>query len=213
LVPGQHLGLNNIRSRSRLASANQPESHRGWKGVRMLRSLAMTITVALLAASTGLAGVTTGSRISGSRISGSPISQEQQPSPQAKPAQEPAQKQEETIHLSSRLVLVPGSASDSSGQPVKGLRSDDIIIEEDGRRQQVISLGEPGKVPVDIALLLDVSGSTQKQFAFEQQAAVRFIGDVLKTSDAVSLFSIGRTPQLVKARTSGREEAVAGLMS
>ena len=174
----------------------------------MLRSLAMTITVALLAASTGLAGVTTGSRISGSRIR-----QEQQPSPQARPAQEPAQKQEETIHLSSRLVLVPISASDSSGQPVKGLRSDDIIIEEDGRRQQVISLGEPGKVPVDIALLLDVSGSTQKQFAFEQQAAVRFIGDVLKTSDAVSLFSIGRTPQLVKARTSGREEAVAGLMS
>ena len=135
------------------------------------------------------------------------------PPPQTRPAQEPAQKQEDTIHLSSRLVLVPVSASDSSGHPVKDLGTEDIVIEEDGRPQQVVSLGEPGKTPLEIALLMDVSGSTQKQFVFEQQAAVQFIADVLKTSDAVSLFSIALSPQLVKARTGSREEAVAALLS
>jgi Ca-activated chloride channel family protein len=141
---------------------------------------------------------------------------QQQTKPAQEPAQkpqQPAQKPDETIHLSSRLVLVPVSASDSSGQPVKDLTSADITIEEDGKPQQVISLGAPGKTPIDIGLLLDVSGSTQKQFAFEQQAAVRFIGDLLKTNDAVSVFSIGAAPKLVRARTANRDEAVAGLMS
>jgi VWFA-related protein len=137
---------------------------------------------------------------------------------QTRQSQEPTQKQDtqkqdETIHLSSRLVLVPISASDSSGQPVKDLTSADITIEEDGRPQQVVSLGAPGKTPIDIGLLLDVSGSTQKQFVFEQQAAVQFITDILKSNDAVSLFSIGAVPQLVRARTANRDEAVAGLMS
>jgi Ca-activated chloride channel homolog len=109
--------------------------------------------------------------------------------------------------------MVPVSASDSSGQPVKDLTSADIVIEEDGRPQQVVSLGEPGKTPIEIALLLDISGSTQKQFAFEQKASVEFISDILKTNDGISLFSIAVTPQLVKGRTSSREEAVAGLMS
>src|SRR5262249_35556545 len=102
------------------------------------------------------------------------------PASQTKQVQEPVTKQDETIHLSSRLVLVPISASDSSGQPVKDLTAADIVIEEDGRPQQVVPLGKPGETPIDLALLVDVSGSTQKQFAFEQQAAVQFLRDVLK---------------------------------
>jgi Ca-activated chloride channel family protein len=171
-----------------------------------LRPLApgiLPILLAILTLPTGSLGCLAG----GPQIS-------QQTSAQSKPQQEPAQKQQEdTIHLSSRLVLVPVSASDSSGQPVKDLTPADITIEEDGRSQQVVSLGEPGKTPLEIALLMDVSGSTQKQFSFEQQAAVQFIGDILKTNDAISLFSIALTPQLVKTRTGSRDEAVAGLMS
>src|SRR5262249_57099532 len=108
---------------------------------------------------------------------------------------------------------VPISASDSSGQPVKDLTAADIVIEEDGRPQQVVPLGKPGETPIDLALLVDVSGSTQKQFAFEQQAAVQFLRDVLKPSDAVSLFSIGQVPNRVMSRTSNGKEAMASLMA
>ncbi|HST22339.1 MAG TPA: VWA domain-containing protein [Blastocatellia bacterium] len=124
---------------------------------------------------------------------------------------EPAQDQDDSIRLSSRLVTVPVSASDASGQPVKDLKPEDIVIEEEGRPQQVVSLGEPGKTPVEIALLFDLSGSTHGQFAFEQQAAIRFIKEVLKPSDAISLFSIGITPKMVRARALGGQEAIAGL--
>ncbi len=125
------------------------------------------------------------------------------------PAQE---QQDDGIRLGAKLILVPVSASDASGQPVKDLKVEDIVIEEEGRPQQVVALGEPGKTPVEIALLFDVSGSILGQFAFEQQAAVQFIREVLKPRDAVSLFSIGMTPKMVKARTSSSEEAIAGVM-
>jgi Ca-activated chloride channel homolog len=137
---------------------------------------------------------------------------------QVKPAQNPPQNpppqnQDQPVRLTSRLVLVPVSASDALGKPVKDLTAEDFAIEEEGRRQAIASLGEPGKVPVEIALLFDVSGSIRGQFAFEQQAAVRFIKEVLKPADAVSVFSIGTTPKIVKTRTSSGEEATAGLMS
>jgi len=137
-----------------------------------------------------------------------------QSSPQTtKPPQKPAQDQDEAIHLTSRLVLVPVSASDTLGKPVRDLTVEDFVLEEQGRPQAITSLGEPGKVPTDIALLFDVSGSTLAKFNFEQQAAVRFIKEVLKPADAVSVFSIGTTPKLVKSRTASSEEAITGLMS
>jgi Ca-activated chloride channel family protein len=130
-----------------------------------------------------------------------------------RPAQNPQQDQDQPVRLISRLVLVPVSASDASGKPVKDLTADDFAIDEEGRRQTISSLGEPGKVPVEIALLFDVSGSIRGQFEFEQQAAVRFIREVLKPADAVSVFSIGTTPKIIKTRTSRGEEATTGLMS
>jgi len=156
---------------------------------------------------------------------------EPKPSPQSEPKPSPqseakpgtvtpqpkrpdaAQSQDETIHLSSRLVLVPVSASDSTGQPVKGLTAADVVIEEDGKPQEVVALGKPGETPIDLALLVDVSGSTQKQFAFEQEAGVQFLKDVLKTNDAVSIFSIGLTPSRVLARTGNSNDAISSLMS
>src|ERR1044072_6473154 len=126
---------------------------------------------------------------------------------------EPAQDQDDAIKLSSRLVTVPVSASDASGQPVKDLKTEDIVIEEEGRPQQVVSLGEPGKTPVEIALVFDLSGSRHGQFAFEQQAAVKFIKQVLKPSDTISVFSIGITPKMIVGRATGGQEAIAGLMA
>jgi len=142
-------------------------------------------------------------------------SQDPPPPPPPPPPQQtkPAQDADEAIKLTSRLVAIPLSASDPSGKPVRDLTAADFVIEESGKPQTIVSLGEPGKVPVEIALLFDVSGSIQAQFAFEQQAAVSFIKDVLKPADAVSVFSIGTTPKLIEARTTNGQAATTGLMS
>ena len=143
-------------------------------------------------------------------------SQQKPTQEQQKPTQEqqkPAQEQDEVMRLTSRLVMVPVSASDAAGRPVKDLNAGDFVIEEEGRPQRIVSLGEPGKAPIDIALLFDISLSIKGQFRFEQEAAVRFINEVLKPRDAVSVFSIGVTPQLVTPRTTNSQDAIRGLTS
>ena len=143
-----------------------------------------------------------------------PQGSQQEKSTPAKSTQDPSpQNQDAPIHLSSRLVLVPVSASDEAGNPVKDLTAADIVIEEDGRPQPVVALGEPGKTALDIALLFDVSGSTQKKFDFEQKAAVEFIKEELKPTDSISLFAIGVTPKMMLARTTERDQIIAAVMS
>ena len=121
--------------------------------------------------------------------------------------------QDEAIRISSNLVAVPVSVTDASGQPVGNLTAQDFRLEEEGKPQEVVTLGEPGKTPLELALLVDVSGSVYERFHFQQQAASQFLREVLKPTDAVSVFSIGLTPKLQQSRVIAIESAVSGVMN
>ena len=177
-----------------------------------MRAFSLGISFVLLASIAAPAG-SSNQKQSAPGVIGQSLQEPIPPVPPEPPPAAAAQDQDDGIRLSSRLVLVPVSASDARGVPVKDLKAEDIVIEEEGRPQEVVSLGEPGKTPVEIALLFDVSSSLQGQFTFEQQAAVQFIKEVLKPSDAVSLFSMGMTPKMVKARTTSSNDAITGIMS
>ena len=131
------------------------------------------------------------------------------PTPTPAPTPEP---EYEVIKVSSNLVVVPVSVTDSQGQPVLGLKQTDFHIEEDGHAQELTQLGDPEQVPLDIALLIDVSSSVTERFAFEEQAATRFLKQVLRPVDHATLYAIDRTPRLEQARSSA-EIATARLMS
>jgi Ca-activated chloride channel family protein len=130
-----------------------------------------------------------------------------------KSQQPPPQEQEETLRINSNLVAVPVSVTDASGQPVRNLAVTDFLLDEEGKAQQVVSLGEPGKTPIEIALLFDVSGSVNKRFEFEQQAASRFLKQVLKPGDASSVFSIGLRPKLVQSRETNADTIITSVMA
>jgi len=104
----------------------------------------------------------------------------------------------EVVKISSNLVMVPVSITDAQGQPVLGLKPTDFRIEEDGRTQQLTQLGDPEQVPLDIAVLIDVSGSVVARFDFEQQAAAAFLKQVLKPEDRATVFAIDETPRLIQ---------------
>src|SRR5262245_37415196 len=124
-----------------------------------------------------------------------------------------AQEPGDTIKINSSLVAVPVSVTDAEGRPVRNLTAGDFRLEEEGKAQQVVTLGAPGKSPVEISLLFDISGSISDLFPFQQQAASRFLGEVLKPNDAVSIFTIGATPKLVRSRVVGVKKAVAATMA
>jgi len=124
-----------------------------------------------------------------------------------------AQEPGETIKINSSLVAVPVSVTDAAGHPVRNLTAGDFQLEEEGKTQQVVSLGNPGKTPVEIALLFDITGSVFDLFQFQRQAALRFLKEALKPNDAVSIFTIGVRPKLVRSRVVGVNKAIAAAQS
>ena len=124
-----------------------------------------------------------------------------------------AQEPGETIKINSSLVAVPVSVTDAAGHPVRNLTAGDFQLEEEGKTQQVVSLGNPGKTPVEIALLFDITGSVFDLFQFQRQAALRFLKETLKPNDAVSIFTIGVKPKLVRSRVVGVNKAIAAAQS
>lgn len=140
---------------------------------------------------------------------GSPVAQTQA---QAQGATSPP-AQGSVIRVASNLVAVPVSVTDSSGQWVRSLKADEFRVEENGKPQEVFSLGEPGKTPLDMALLFDVSASVRERFEFEQQAAARFLKAVMKTGDRASLFVIGKEPKLVQQPSAEADRVAAAVLS
>lgn len=129
-----------------------------------------------------------------------------------KPTPTPPPIEYEVVKVTSNLVVVPVSVTDTNGQPVLGLKQSDFRIEEDGRPQRIAQLGDPEQVPLDIALLVDVSGSVVARFDFEQQAAAHFIKQVLKPEDRATVFAIDTTPRLIQ-RLAGADVAAQSVMT
>ncbi|MFM9905118.1 MAG: VWA domain-containing protein [Pyrinomonadaceae bacterium] len=116
---------------------------------------------------------------------------------------------DEVIKVSSRLVVVPVSITDAAGQAVTGLTAQDFRISEEGRQQTVESIGTADVVPLEIALLFDVSASTDKMFKFEQETAAKFLQDVMRTNDRATVFTIAGKTQLVAPRDTPERAAAA----
>jgi Ca-activated chloride channel family protein len=98
--------------------------------------------------------------------------QQPTPSPTSEPVQQPAtetiDEDDEVIRVTSNLVVVPVSVTNERGEPVQGLKAADFRLEEEGRAQEVTNVGDADQVPLDIAILFDVSSSIRERFEFEQ---------------------------------------------
>lgn len=119
--------------------------------------------------------------------------------------------EDEIVRVTSNLVVVPVSVTNERGEPVQGLKATDFRLEEEGRAQEIAQVGDADQVPLDIAILFDVSSSVGQRFAFEQEAAARFLKQVLKPIDRAAVFRIEETPRLEQQLASA-EIASASLL-
>lgn len=116
------------------------------------------------------------------------------------------------VRVTSNLVVVPVSVLNKAGQPIQGLRISDFQLEENGRKQEIAQIGDPEQMPLDIALLIDVSSSVDSRFEFEKQAASRFLKEVLKPGDRATLFAIDAQPRFIQPLESV-DKAIEKLLS
>lgn len=121
----------------------------------------------------------------------------------------PPAEDDEVIKVDSRLVVVPVSVTSAAGQPVTGLTAKDFRVSEENKSQEVAQVSDAEKVPLEIALLFDISASTDAMFRFEQETAAQFLRDVMRPDDRATIFTVGEKPILVQARDTSDKSAIS----
>ena len=77
------------------------------------------------------------------------------------------------------------------------------------KSQEIAQVSDAEKVPLEIALLFDVSASTDAMFQFEQETAAQFLQEVMRPADRATIFTVGEKPVLVQARGTAQISAAA----
>jgi Ca-activated chloride channel family protein len=115
------------------------------------------------------------------------------------------------IRVSTNLVTVPVSVTDTAGQPVSNLNIGDFRLEEDGNAEVISKLADAGQSPLQFALLFDLSGSVNPRFEFALQAANRFLEKTWKPGDRISIVSFSERPGVILDASESMPEALRKL--
>lgn len=113
------------------------------------------------------------------------------------------------IKIKSRLVVIPVSVLDAQGQPVLGLKTTDFRVLEENKAQEITDVSDAEKVPLEIAILFDVSASTDAMFQFQQETAAKFLQEAMRPEDRATIFTIGANPVIVQGRDTADKSAIA----
>jgi Ca-activated chloride channel family protein len=104
-----------------------------------------------------------------------------------------SQKDESTLRVNVRLVNVFTTVTDSRGAPVADLTKDDFQLLEDGIPQTIKVFEKESAIPLSIALAIDTSPSTLRDFKLEVSSARRFVHSILRSEDRLSVFQVTET--------------------
>jgi Ca-activated chloride channel family protein len=78
------------------------------------------------------------------------------------------------LRIRTEEVLLPVSVRDAAGAPVAGLGRESFFVYDNGVRQEINSFNRE-RIPANIVLLLDASGSVFRHMRLIREAAKRFI--------------------------------------
>jgi Ca-activated chloride channel homolog len=104
-----------------------------------------------------------------------------------------SQKDESTLRVNVRLVNVFTTVTNSRGAPVADLTKDDFQLLEDGVPQTIKVFEKESAIPLSIALAVDTSPSTLRDFKLEVSSARRFVHSILRAEDRLSVFQVTET--------------------
>src|SRR5688572_937148 len=121
----------------------------------------------------------------------------------------PPVREDEVIKVNSRLVVVPVSVTNANGEPVLGLKAENFKVREENKAQTIDNVGNAENVPLEIALLFDISASTDAMFKYEQETASKFLRDVMRAEDRATIFTVGEKGTIVQGRDTAEKSIAA----
>lgn len=116
----------------------------------------------------------------------------------------PAQNNsDEIIKVETTLVNIPVIVSDRNGRNISGLSISDFSIYEDGKSQKIEYFANE-ESPLNIAILLDTSRSTQQVLNRIKQAALDFLKN-LKPNDKAMIVSFDNNVEVINQLSSDKK--------
>lgn len=119
-----------------------------------------------------------------------------------------AQQDDDVIRVSTELVILNITVTNSAGQYVPGLRLSDFKITEDGREVALsdITSFSSHESPFASVILLDTSGSMEIRLTLARSAAIRFL-DQLRPEDVAAVYKFDSKVEQVQEFSGGRDLA------
>ena len=111
------------------------------------------------------------------------------------------QSEQDTLRVTVDLVDVQFSVTDRNGRFVPGLRAQDFLVEEDGRRQEIRNFSRESELPLTLGLLIDTSPSVRHVSEEEKDTAVAFLESILRSKDLALVIGFDRSVTLVQDYT------------
>ena len=104
------------------------------------------------------------------------------------------------------LVDVAATVTDGDGRFISGLTKNDFVVYDDGKPQEILSFSSE-RVPVSLAMLLDVSGSmSEEQLTTARLAISHFVFDLLNKDDELFLMEFAGRGRVLQPWTHDREK-------
>jgi len=86
-------------------------------------------------------------------------------------------------------VRLPVTVTDKNNRFVVDLKETDFEIAEDKAPQAITSFQPQSNLPLQVAMLIDMSNSVKPKLKFEKDAALTFLETMLKSSQDRALFA------------------------
>jgi Ca-activated chloride channel family protein len=111
------------------------------------------------------------------------------PHPLPLPQSQQQQRQKGPIRVQTDLVSILASVTDDKGEPVIGLNQSAFQLTEEGIAQKIVRFEPQTNRPLDLALMIDTSGSAAIELKIERDAAEHFVQEVVRPGDRLAVFS------------------------
>ena len=106
--------------------------------------------------------------------------------------------------MESNLVNVLCTVTDRRGRLIPNLTKDDFIIEEDGKKQEIVSFSKENELPLTLALLIDTSGSVREVLPAEKETAPAFVNTILTPRDLAMVIKFDKIPKVMQDFTESK---------
>src|SRR5262249_17368660 len=155
------------------------------------------LTFGLALVGTGLPAASSAAQAIGNaqNPSNQPAQQGQQGPPQGQQQQNPQSQQ--PLRVQVNLVNVFATVRDKHKGIISNLKQEDFKILEDGVEQKVAFFSKDVDLPITLGLLIDTSGSMDRVLPAEQDAATRFLREVMRPKDLTMVMNFDLDANLI----------------